>query len=544
MKFCALHTTPYFLCSLTALSIFYSASAWIPHLPKATRAAPRVHNERYSKTSVKGSFFDSLCSKDDDDTPPEPTAFRPKARVGGWLPTNVEDLDTFLSQLTTAASIAKENQEPLIKPIEDLKNITLQDSVLRANVRTMFLDAAARQSQTPLSTPAIENFEQFLHALNLIVQTAPAFYTTSATNDTAAGLIAFPINAILDFPMSTKAGYTVFANSQVNQQLRKILNYWSKFLTTEASAYVLSSTDNNALNATLIPWLDPNATKQVVDVAFQYTGSPAPEDKTFGQVFKTVPGAFNLGFGSWDEFFTKTFKEGVRPIGGPDGPIWADSDRVVLNACESAPLALRKNVQLDDSFWVKDQPYSIRNILDFDERAIKFDNGTVYQAFLSGLSYHRWHSPVSGTVVKTKVVGGTYYLENIEEGFANPDGADESAPNASQRFLSAVATRGLIFIEADGPIGLMCFVAVGMSEVSSCDIGVQEGQRVEKGDEIGMFHYGGSSHCLLFRDDVNLDFSQVQQRYKTGDFGVNSTNVPVKAQLARVMENSPTLIDL
>ena len=90
----------------------------------------------------------------------------------------------------------------------------------------------------------------------------------------------------------------------------------------------------------------------------------------------------------------------------------------------------------------------------------------------------------------------------------------------------------------------MCFVAVGMSEVSSCDIGVQEGQRVEKGDEIGMFHYGGSSHCLLFRDDVNLDFSQVQQRYKTGDFGVNSTNVPVKAQLARVMENSPTLIDL
>ena len=199
---------------------------------------------------------------------------------------------------------------------------------------------------------------------------------------------------------------------------------------------------------------------------------------------------------------------------------------------------------MDDSFWVKDQPYSIRNILDFDERAVKFDNGTVYQAFLSGLSYHRWHSPVSGTVVKTKVVGGTYYLENIEEGFANPDGADESAPNASQRFLSAVATRGLIFIEADGPIGLMCFVAVGMSEVSSCDIGVQEGQRVEKGDEIGMFHYGGSSHCLLFRDDVNLDFSQVQQRYKTGDFGVNSTNVPVKAQLARVMENSPTLIDL
>ena len=89
----------------------------------------------------------------------------------------------------------------------------------------------------------------------------------------------------------------------------------------------------------------------------------------------------------------------------------------------------------------------------------------------------------------------------------------------------------------------MCFVAVGMSEVSSCDITVEAGQRVEKGDEIGMFHYGGSSHCLLFRDNVNLDFTQVESIYNTGDFGLDSTNVPLRAQLASVMEDSPALID-
>jgi phosphatidylserine decarboxylase len=472
------------------------------------------------------------CGGVEDDSS---VTFRPKVRVGGWLPTNVEDLDTFLSQVTTAASRAKESQEPLIKPIKDLKKIVNEDFVLRANVETMFRDARLLKEQTPLKTQSIKDFEHFLHVLNLILQTAPSFYTMSSTNNTAAGLIAFPINAVLDFPMATEAGYAVFANSLVNQQFRKILNHWSIFLTTEASTYVLNSTENNVLKAPLIPWLSKDAIEQVLDVAFQYTGKKAPKGTKFEDVFDAVPGARNLGYTSWDNFFTKKFKEGVRPIGGPAGTIWPDSDRVVLNACESAPLALRKNVQLDDKFWVKRQPYSIRNILDFDERASQFAGGTVYQAFLSGLSYHRWHSPVSGTIVKTKVVGGSYYLENIKEGFVNLDGPDESAPNASQRFLTAVATRGLIFIEADGPIGLMCFVAVGMSEVSSIDICVKEGHYVKKGDEIGMFHYGGSSHCLLFRDNVNLDFGSVKKTYNTKEFGVKSSNVPVKAQLARVI---------
>jgi phosphatidylserine decarboxylase len=70
-----------------------------------------------------------------------------------------------------------------------------------------------------------------------------------------------------------------------------------------------------------------------------------------------------------------------------------------------------------------------------------------------------------------------------------------------------VATRALLFIEADNPvIGLMCVMAVGMGEVSSCEITVQAGDRVKKGDQLGMFHFGGSTHCLIFRPGVNLEF--------------------------------------
>ena len=93
-------------------------------------------------------------------------------------------------------------------------------------------------------------------------------------------------------------------------------------------------------------------------------------------------------------------------------------------------------------------------------------------------------------------------------GFSNPSGPDDSGPNHSQSFITSVAARAVIYIQADNPkIGLMAFVAVGMAEVSSCEVTVREGQVVKKGDQLGTFHFGGSTHCLLFRSGVKVQFS-------------------------------------
>ena len=109
---------------------------------------------------------------------------------------------------------------------------------------------------------------------------------------------------------------------------------------------------------------------------------------------------------------------------------------------------------------------------------------------------------------------GTYYSETPAEGF------DPAGPNDSQGYITEIATRAMIFIEADNPaIGLRCVLPVGMAEVSTCEITVYEGQHVKKGSQLGMFHFGGSTHCLLFRPGVNLEFdlhgqqagAQVQQ---------------------------------
>ncbi|MDA1378624.1 phosphatidylserine decarboxylase [Plesiomonas shigelloides subsp. oncorhynchi] len=75
---------------------------------------------------------------------------------------------------------------------------------------------------------------------------------------------------------------------------------------------------------------------------------------------------------------------------------------MIANACESAPLQVVKNVKQSSKFWLKGQEYSLENMMDFEPEAAEFVGGTVYQAFLSALSYHRWNSPVSGIVKKSK----------------------------------------------------------------------------------------------------------------------------------------------
>jgi phosphatidylserine decarboxylase len=186
------------------------------------------------------------------------------------------------------------------------------------------------------------------------------------------------------------------------------------------------------------------------------------------------------------------------------------------------------NVHLRAKFWIKSQPYSPLDMLAHDPLANQFAGGTIYQAFLSALSYHRWHAPVSGTVKRAFVQDGTYFSEPLFEA-DDPQAKEEidkRGISAVQGYLTALATRAVIFFEADNPaIGLMAFVGVGMDEVSTCEITVKEGQKVKKGDEIGMFHFGGSSHCLLFRKGVKVEgFPQVGRQ----------ENVPVRGQLAVV----------
>ncbi|PXF35571.1 phosphatidylserine decarboxylase [Mesotoga sp. SC_NapDC] len=402
---------------------------------------------------------------------------------------NLKRRVTFVCVVLILASLAFSvtNLHPVI---QEFQEIIEEDPVLFMLFNEMFeqIPSTPEFELDPTGNPQIEDYRQMLNVMNEILTQAPEFNKSE--------LVGFPINAVINWAMGTPAGTTAFLNEKVNRQLKKILSQWAVFLGSPDSRYVLSEDPEKG-------WFGRDAMAAMPD---------------FAEDFQCDPDLPYYGFTSWDDFFTRQYREGRRPVDCPD------DDSVIVNACESAPYKIATDVQLKDSFWIKEQQYSLSHMLAGDPMTELFEGGTIYQAFLSALSYHRWHSPVSGRIVKTRLIDGSYYASALSAGF------DSASPNESQGYIAQVASRALIFIEADSPdVGLMCIVFVGMAEVSSNEITAYEGQHVEKGDQLGMFHFGGSTHVLIFRPGVNLEFDLRGQIP-----GPDSVNIPVRSKIAIV----------
>ena len=126
--------------------------------------------------------------------------------------------------------------------------------------------------------------------------------------------------------------------------------YWSEFLTSEASRAVLIE-NHPERTPKVLAWLSPAARQEMVDVACQASQDrDACRKLPFEHFFNSYPSDKYYGFKSWDDFFTRTFVDGVRPV--------APGEDVIANACESAPLQAVANVSDTAEFWLKGQPYS------------------------------------------------------------------------------------------------------------------------------------------------------------------------------------------
>ncbi len=389
--------------------------------------------------------------------------------ASSWLPANKTVLNNWLKNLVKEVEkkeekLLKSESFPEKKSIKAFRELIESEPMLYMYFSEMFDQIPEKYKHEDETQNAIvKDYDMMLKLINEVISTAPGYNKT--------GLVGFPINAILDWAMGTPAGFSAFVNDKVNNAFRVIFKEWCEFLDSEASLYIL----NDKING----WKSKAARKAIKIDDFIHD-----ENKD------------NWGFKSWNDFFIRQFKPYKRPVAEPD------NNKVIVSACESQPVRISTNVQKLDKFWIKGQKYSLEFMLNNSKYVDDFVGGTVYQAFLSALAYHRWHSPVSGTIVHTEVIEGTYYSESPNVGF------DPTAPDLSQAYISQVSTRALIFIKCDDPvIGLMCVMPIGMAEVSTCIITVKEGQKVQKGEQIGYFQFGGSSHCLFFRKGVISEFA-------------------------------------
>ncbi|KAJ8454370.1 hypothetical protein ONZ45_g19336 [Pleurotus djamor] len=375
--------------------------------------------------------------------------------------------------------------------IQEFKHLIERTPDIYAGFHDMFTQVPPEYTTTPTGSRQVRDYITMLDMFDQIIHQAPEweYYPNDAT---ANEMVGFPICTNLEWPMGTQAGYAMFTHPLVTAQFKRLFDVWAAYLRTYESTSVLTAAPNG--------WFSLSAMNAIPHFVDDFLCDPHDPSGHFG-------------FTSWDAYFTRLFRPGRREI----EDAFVNDDSVIHSPCESAVYRIEHSVHAYDQFWVKGQPYSIHHMLNHDALAPQFSNGTVLQAYLSPTKYHRWHSPVNGTIVKILNVPGSYFAEAPCEGFEihscdncgarRIKSADILGPNRSQSFLTSVATRCLVFINAKNPhIGLMCFIAVGMVEVSTCEATVRVGDSVKKGDELGMFHYGGSSCCLLFRKGVDVRF--------------------------------------
>ncbi|HEX2203977.1 MAG TPA: phosphatidylserine decarboxylase family protein [Longimicrobium sp.] len=367
----------------------------------------------------------------------------------GYLPRDRGAVDAW--QRALKGEIAEKRGRPVRSPaVAALGELITTNGIVRMYVTEMI-------EQVPPEHKNIDDIPELLAALDHIVTTAPVYSSDPDKQN------FFPMSSLFVYMMMTPAGEAAFRDGPLNDALRAILKEWCDFLDSPESLYVLNTGENG--------WLSPSA--------YQY-------NKLWEFVIPD-PGAPHWGWTSFNAYFHRQIKPEMRPLAAPGDP------RVVVSANDGTVYKIARGVQALDRFWLKGQPYSLVNVLD-DQYVERFVGGDVFQSFLSGANYHRWRAPVTGTVREARLVNGLMFSE------IRAAGPDPTAGTYSQGYEASVNTRGLVFIEADDPvIGMVCVIPIGITEISSVTIAVQPGDRVEKGDELGWFSYGGSTLALVFQ---------------------------------------------
>lgn len=182
-------------------------------------------------------------------------------------------------------------------------------------------------------------------------------------------------------------------------------------------------------------------------------------------------------FKSLHEFFTRSLKEGVRPI--------AEGEKVFASPVD-AKIEAFGDIRDSMTLMVKDKPYSLMDLLGSEERAARYQNGKYIVFYLSPADYHRIHSPVNGDVVRQYVLGQKSYPVNQ---FGLTYGKKPISHN--YRMISELAyaqNRHTAFIK----VGAMFVNSIKLTNVTEV---------WSKGEEVGYFTFG-STVVMLFEEDA------------------------------------------
>lgn len=215
------------------------------------------------------------------------------------------------------------------------------------------------------------------------------------------------------------------------------------------------------------------------------------------------------GFKSFNEFFDRDLKPGMRTISSPlDDSVLVSPTDCVLNMINPLTPGAKIPTKLN-------QKLNVTQLLAGSEYAKYFYNGTAISCILMPTTYHHYHSVASGTVVESREdVAGAYWGIKDFGSFYNSGnfgyGADYSIFEHFRRGYLIIKTEKYGYV-AMIPVGLDTIGSVVFEDKFS-NVTQQNPVTVYKGEKLGHFKYGGSMVITLVEQGISsISTKQGQQ---------------------------------
>jgi phosphatidylserine decarboxylase len=222
--------------------------------------------------------------------------------------------------------------------------------------------------------------------------------------------------------------------------------------------------------------------------------------KIFGVNMKEAKESNPEVYQTFNHFFTRSLKPGVRPIEEERGAIVCPADGAVsqVGKIDGAKV-----------FQAKGKTFSVVDLLGGSvERAAPFVDGDFATIYLSPKDYHRLHMPLSGKLKEMVHIPGRLFSVNA----------------ATTRSVSGLFARNervaAIFNTEAGPMALVLVGAIFVSSIETVWHGVitpptasvvqswhyeKKPVVLKKGEEMGRFNMGSTIIVLFAKDKIRWD---------------------------------------
>jgi len=203
---------------------------------------------------------------------------------------------------------------------------------------------------------------------------------------------------------------------------------------------------------------------------------------------------------SFNEFFTRELKPGVRPLSTERNAIVCPADGAVSQSGD---------ITDGQIFQAKGKSFTATDLLGGDaERAEPFNNGIFTTIYLAPKDYHRLHMPLTGTLREMVHIPGRLFSVNAA--------TVNSVPGLFARNERVAA----IFDTDSGPMALILVGAIFVSSVETVWHGVvtppsissvqnwqygDDALTLKIGEEMGRFNMGSTVIVLFGKDKAEWD---------------------------------------